>query len=120
MSGINTIIGDFKSMKEKQKQFEEILLGTTVPEKTPAKEVKSKGKFKSSKEDIEDIEDHKSRSGKSKKSQDSSDSNNDNDSSSSSSSSSSSEDGSDPDLDPDDLFVEISLERRTSFSLLIR
>jgi hypothetical protein len=48
MSGITTMIGDFKSMKEKQKQFEEILLGTTVqekmPEKTPAKEVKSKGK----------------------------------------------------------------------------
>ena len=44
MSGISTMIGDFRSMKEKQKQFEEILLGTTVPEKTPAKEVKSKGK----------------------------------------------------------------------------
>jgi hypothetical protein len=96
MSGITTMIGDFKSMKEKQKQFEEILLGTTVPEKTPAKEVKSKGKGDSKVKS----------SSKSKKTQDSSDSsNNDNDSSSSSSSSSSSEDVSDPDLDPDDLFA---------------
>ena len=49
LTGMNMVAEDLKSMKEKQKQFEEILLGTTVPEKTPAKEVKSKGKVRSSK-----------------------------------------------------------------------
>jgi hypothetical protein len=91
-------------MKEKQKQFEEILLGTTLPEKTTAEEVKSIGKFRSSKKDKDD---RKSKSSKSKKRLDFSDSStDDNDSSSSSSSSNSSEDGSDPDLDPDDLFAQ--------------
>ena len=103
LTGMNMVAEDLKSMKEKQKQFEEILLGTTVPEKTPAKEVKSKGKVRSSKKDKED---RKSKSSKSKKSLDSSDSSSDDDSSSSSSSSSLSENGSDLDLDPDDLFAQ--------------
>ena len=72
--------------------------------KKPAKEVKSKGKVRSSKKDKDD---RKSKSGKSKKSLDSSDSSSDdNHSSSSSNSSSLSEGGSDPDLDPDDLFAQ--------------
>ena len=104
MTGMNMVAEDLKSMKEKQQQFEEILLGTTVPGKTPAKEVKSKAKVRRNKKDKED---RKSKSSKSKKSQDSSDSGSDDDDSSSSSSSSSlSEDGSDPDLDPDDLFAQ--------------
>jgi hypothetical protein len=103
MTGMNMVAEDLKGMKEKQKQFEEILLGTTVPGKTPVKNVKSKGKVRSSKKDKDD---RKSKSSKSKKSLDSSESSSDDDSSSSSSFSSSSEDGSDPDLDPDDLFAQ--------------
>ena len=103
-TGMNMVAEDLECTKEKQKQFEEILLGTTVPEQTPAKEVKSKGKVRSSKKD----KDHrKSKSGKCKKSLDSSDSSSDgNHSSSSNNSSSLSEDGSDPDLDPDDVFAQ--------------
>ena len=51
---------NLKSMKEKQKQFEEILLGSTVSGKTPAKEVKSKGKVRSSSK--KDKDDRKSKS----------------------------------------------------------
>ena len=54
MTGMNMVAEDLKSMKEKQKQFEEILLGTTVPGKTPAKEVESRGKVRSSKKDKDD------------------------------------------------------------------
>ena len=57
------MVADFKSMTEKQKQLEEILLGTTVPGRTPAKEVKSNGKVRSGKEDKDG---RKSKSGKSK------------------------------------------------------
>jgi hypothetical protein len=103
MTGMNMVAEDLKGMKEKQKQFEEILLGTTVPGKTPVKKVKSKGKVRSSKKDKDD---RKSKSSKSKKSLDSSESSSDDDDSSSSSFSSSSEDGSDPDLDPNDLFAQ--------------
>jgi len=103
MTGMGKILVDFEGMKEKQGQFEEILLGTTLPGKTPAKEeFKSKGKDKSSKEDRSN---RKSKSNWDKKGPDSSDSSDSNDSSSSSSSSSS-DDGSDPDLDPDDLFAQ--------------
>ena len=49
MTWMNMVAEDLKSMKEKHKQFEEILLGTTLPGKTTAKEVKSKGKVRSSK-----------------------------------------------------------------------
>ena len=72
MTGMNMVTEDLKSMKEKQKQYEEILLvGTNVPGKTPAKEVESRGKVRSSKKDKDD---RKSKSSKSKKSLDSSDS----------------------------------------------
>ena len=71
MSGVNMVVEDLKSMREKQKQFEEILLGSTVPVKTPAKEVKSKDKVRGSKKDKDD---RKSKSSRSKKSLDSSDS----------------------------------------------
>ena len=77
------ILIDFEGMKEKQGQFEEILLGTTLPGTTPGKEeFKSKGKDKSSKEDKNS---RKSKSNWGKKGPDSSDSSDGNDSSSSSS-----------------------------------
>ena len=63
LSGVNMVAEDLKNMKEKQKQFEEILLGSTVPGKTPAKEFKSKGKDRSNKKDKDN---RKSKSGKSK------------------------------------------------------
>ena len=45
MTGIKKVAEDLKSMKEKQKQFEEILLGTTVPEKHQQKKLNQEAKL---------------------------------------------------------------------------
>ena len=45
MTGMNMVAEDLKSMKEKQQQFEEILLGTTVPEKNQQKKSNQKEKL---------------------------------------------------------------------------
>ena len=49
MTGMNMVAEDLKGMKEKQKQFEEILLGTTVPGKTPVKKSNQKAKLEAAK-----------------------------------------------------------------------
>ena len=45
MTGMNMVAEDLKSMKEKKKQFEEILLGTTVPGKHQQKKSNQKAKI---------------------------------------------------------------------------